>query len=180
MLSATATVATAVVALSAAPTALAGESVRAAAALTSYDAVLAPTGATARVHALEAGHGDSAKTIVTLHVKGLAPNHAFGAHAHNLPCGALGGAAGAHYQYVQDPATGGDPKKASSDPVYANPENEIWLDLTTNAAGNGRAKAVVEWQMPDSRRAASVVIHVRHTDHTGAAGARVACISVPF
>ncbi len=172
--------ATAAAVLTGAPAAVAGEVTRVAGPLTTYDAALAPAGATARVHAVEAGEGDNQKTIVTLHVKGLVPNREYGAHAHNLPCGALGSAAGAHYQYVIDPATGGDPKKASIDPAYANPENEIWLDFTTNASGSAHAKAVVDWQMPDERRAASVVIHVRHTDHTGSAGARVACISVPF
>lgn len=179
MLAAAATAAAAVLALSS-PAALAGENVRVSGPLRSYDAALSPAGATARVHAVEAGHGDSAKTIITLHVKGLVPNREYGAHAHNLACGATGAAAGAHYQYVVDPATGGDPRKASIDPAFANPENEIWLDFTTNAAGNARATAVVDWHMPDTRRAASVVIHVRHTDHTGAAGARAACLTVPF
>ena len=176
-----ATAATAVLALSAAAPASAGEPVHAASALTSYDPALVPSGATAMVHVVEAGNGDAAKTIVTLHVKGLLPNREYGAHAHYLPCGATGAAAGAHYQHTQDPATLGSLTTASVDPAFANPQNEVWLDLTTNAAGNAVARTVVDWQMPDThQRASSVIIHTRHTDHTGAAGTRLACVTVPF
>ena len=71
-----------------------------------------------------------------------------------------------------------------TDPAFANPANEIWLDLTTDAAGNGRAKAVVDWQFPSGRRPGSVIIHERHTSTgagtAGVAGQRVACLTVPF
>jgi len=172
--------ATAALTLSAAP-ASAGEPVHTANPLVSYDAALVPAGATATLHAVEAGRGESARTIVTLHVKGLQPNREYGAHAHYLPCGSTGAAAGAHYQYEPDPAALGSLTTPSVNPAYANPENEIWLDLTTNAAGNGVARAIVDWHLPDThQRASSVIIHTQHTDHTGAAGTRLACISVPF
>ena len=92
--------------------------------------------------------------------------------------GASGAAAGPHFQNDVDPVT------PSTDPAYANPANEIWLDFTTNAAGQGRAKSTVDWQFSPTRRAQSVIIHVEHT-HTGptdsgVAGARLACLTVPF
>jgi Cu-Zn family superoxide dismutase len=68
--------------------------------------------------------------------------------------------------------------------VFANPQNEIWLDLTTDAAGNGHAKAVVDRPFPPGRRPGSVIIHERHTSTgagvAGVAGQRVACLTVTF
>ena len=104
--------------------ALAGsEQVRAEGPLTVYSAAV-PAGATAQVKAVANSAGD---TIVTLHVRGLEPRTAYGAHAHVNACGLDGAAAGPHFQNVVDPAS------PSVDPAYANPVNEIWLDLTTNA-----------------------------------------------
>jgi Cu-Zn family superoxide dismutase len=135
----------------------------------------APDGATARVQSVETADG---RTIVTLHVSGMEPFAAYGAHAHVHACGSTGGAAGPHFQHVPDPVT------PSTDPAYAKPQNEIWLDLTTNAAGEGRAKAVVDWQFSPERRAGSVIIHEKHTltgtGEAGTAGKRVACLTVPF
>lgn len=76
------------------------------------------------------------------------------------------------------------PVPPSTDPAYANPENEIGLDQTTNAAGHRVATTVVPWQFSPTRRAKSVILHVEHT-HTGpqdsgVAGARLGCLSVPF
>jgi Cu-Zn family superoxide dismutase len=135
-----------------------------------------PVGAHAKVHSVETGDG---RTIVTLHVKGMQPDRQYGAHAHTNPCSATSAAAaGPHFQFVKDPVT------PSTDPAYANPQNEIWLDLTTNASGNGHAKAVVDWQFSSERRAKSVIIHERHTSteagQAGVAGSRVACLTVPF
>jgi Cu-Zn family superoxide dismutase len=141
-----------------------------------HDATLFPAGGTARVQAVLGG----TTTLVRLQVSGLIPNRRYGSHVHYLPCGATPAASGAHYQYVPDPATGGSPTVTSTNPAYANPRNEIWLDFTTNAAGSATATSIVAWRMPTDRRAQSVVIHAMGTDETGAAGARLACITVPF
>lgn len=151
------------------------EQVRAQGPLVRYDTTRVPEDAFARVTALYDGAG---RTHAQLQVWGLAPDTEYGAHAHTNACGATGAAAGPHFQNVHDPAT------PSTDPAYANPENEIWLDLTTNAAGYGVATTVVSWQFSPTRRARSVILHVEHT-HTGpqdsgVAGARLACLSVPF
>ena len=133
------------------------------------------TDATARVKAVYSAAGD---TIVTLQVRGLKPDTDYGAHAHVNGCGLTGADAGPHFQNVVDPVS------PSVDPVYANPVNEIWLDLTTNAAGNGVAHTTVSWQFAPDRRAKSVIIHEQHTSSTpgsaGTAGPRLACLDVAF
>jgi Cu-Zn family superoxide dismutase len=137
-----------------------------------------PAGAFARVQAVYNSAGD---TIVTLHVRGLLPNHEYGAHAHQLACDPVdASAARGHFQHVPFPEG-----STASDPAYANPVNEIWLDLTTDAEGNGVAQTSVPWQFSPERRAGSVMIHAEHT-HTGpdgpagTAGSRLACLTVSF
>jgi Cu-Zn family superoxide dismutase len=140
-----------------------------------------PEGATARVHSVATPDG---RTMVTLHVKGFAPSTEYGAHAHVKPCGnpvddPAGMLAGGHYQHVQ-----ASPSMPPTHPAIGNPHNEVWLDLTTNAAGNGHAKAVVDWQFRPQPEGRSVIIHERHTSTTegshGVAGKRVACLNVDF
>jgi Cu-Zn family superoxide dismutase len=140
-----------------------------------------PEGATARVHSVATPDG---RTIVTLHVKGFAPSTEYGAHAHVNRCGdptkdPAGMAAGGHYAHV--PANAEMPP---THPAIANPQNEVWLDLTTNAAGTGHAKAVVDWQFRPQPTGRSVIIHERHTSTAdgshGVAGKRVACLDVDF
>jgi Cu-Zn family superoxide dismutase len=117
-------------------------------------------------------------TSTALAVDGLRPDREYGAHAHSKPCGATGDAAGPHFQHVPDPV------QPSVDPAYANPENEIWLDFTTNGLGNGYSMSDVDWTATDQRAPKSVVIHEMHT-HTGPgeagmAGARLACVNLAF
>ncbi len=95
--------------------------------------------------------------------------------------GQQGPLAGPHFQYSPDPVT------PSTSPAYANADNEIWLDFTTDSKGRGWAIAVQDWQPTADRRPASVVIHLEHThdgsDPTlpaGTAGARLACLNVGF
>jgi Cu-Zn family superoxide dismutase len=141
---------------------------------TTYDEALVPAGANASVSAT-AGDGG---TTVTLEVGGLQPDRAYGAHAHAKPCGPTGADAGPHFQHEQDPVT------PSVDPAYANPENEIWLDFTTDAQGAATTTSTVDWAFPQDRRAGSVIIHEMPTKtaagEAGVAGDRVACIAVDF
>lgn len=123
------------------------------------------SGISGRVHAVEM---QDHKTLVTLDVSGLPANRGFGAHVHKLACANT--KAGGHYQDVPGGA---------NDPAFANPENEIWLDFTTNADGRGRAQAVVDWSIrPDGANA--VVVHDHHTSDTAVAGPKLACIDVDF
>lgn len=176
---AVATIATGLLVFAASPSLAGADRVRAEGPLIRYGTgELVPAGATARVQAVYNAAGD---TIVTLHVRGLLPNHEYGAHAHKLACGATDPlAAGGHFQNVEPPA-GTSPSLA----LYANPGNEIWLDLTTDEDGNGVAQTKVAWQFSPGRRAGSVMIHAEHThDGTtgpaGTAGARLACLTVAF
>jgi len=134
-----------------------------------------PAGANARVDAVYDAAGQS---VISLHVWGMLPNHTYGAHAHNNACGATGAAAGSHFQNIEDP------QKPSVNPAYANPVNEIWLDVHTDADGNGSAQTKVGWQFTPERRAHSIIIHAEptHTGETdsGTAGARLACLTVAF
>lgn len=146
-------------------------------ALISYNSTYVPAGATARVRSIATASG---MTVVTLQVRGLAPDREYGAHAHKFACSPTNPlAAGGHFQYNVDPV------QPSTDPTYANPKNEIWLDFTTDSEGNGSAQAVVRWQFPANRRAQSVIIHDHHTAEgtpgsAGTAGPRYGCLSVPF
>lgn len=138
-----------------------------------YNRTLAPSGAELAVTAWSRNDG----TQVELTATGLQPDRVYGAHVHLRPCGETGDAAGSHYQH--EPA----PPDRSNDPAYANPRNEIWLDFQTDAQGSGRAISTVTWQF-DDRVPASVVVHESVTSsipgRAGEAGARVACLTVPF
>jgi hypothetical protein len=90
------------------------------------------------------------KTIVSVHVEGLAPETAYGSHVHKQAC--ADGEADGHYRF--------DP----SGP--ATPPNEIWPGFTTNAAGIGNGRAVVQGIAGSS--AISVVVHAP-------GGAKIAC-----
>jgi Cu-Zn family superoxide dismutase len=142
----------------------------------SYDPALVPAGATATVTITQAAPG----TQIQLAVTGLRPDRAYGAHLHQKPCGAEGSAAGPHYQHQPDPAASASPP--SVDPTYANPENEVWLDFTTDASGAATSTAKQPWTFGASRPG-SLVIHGEKTKtapgHAGDAGARVACLSLP-
>ncbi|GAA5173002.1 hypothetical protein GCM10023321_73690 [Pseudonocardia eucalypti] len=142
-------------------------------AATNYDKALVPDGA----KVLVGEYVYEGSTTVTLNVRGLVPNRAYGAHAHAKPCGPKGDDAGPHFQHQADPV------KPSVDPNYANPANEIWLDFRTDAQGNATISTTVPWVFTNAR-AASVVIHSETTQtapgKAGTAGARAACVSVGF
>ena len=90
------------------------------------------------------------KTIVSVHVEGLAANTTYGSHVHQLPCGTSD--ADGHYKH--DPAG------------PATPPNEIWPGFTTNGAGIGNGNATVDWTA--GATAVSVVVHAP-------GGAKIAC-----
>ncbi len=137
-----------------------------------YRPDLVPEGARATVLGLP-----MAGTTVLLSVRGLVPDRHYGAHVHTKPCGPAPADSGPHYQDQVDPV------QPSTDPAYANPDNEIWLDFRTDAHGAAFTSSTVDWTFGE-RRGASVVIHETHT-HTapgeaGTAGARLACLTVRF
>jgi Cu-Zn family superoxide dismutase len=107
----------------------------------------AGSGVTGRAQMVRTADG---KTIVSIHVEGLAPNTAYGAHVHKQAC-AVGDADG-HYRF--------DPAGA------ATPPNEIWPAFTTNAAGIGNGDATADAVAGPT--AVSVVVHAP-------GGAKIAC-----
>ncbi|MDX3224792.1 superoxide dismutase family protein [Streptomyces sp. ME19-01-6] len=121
------------------------------------------------------GKHEGTSVMVWLH--GAKANHTFGVHVHTKPCGTMPDDSGPHYQNMKDP------KQPSTNPKYANPHNEVWLDLTTDKYGDGHSVTHVNWRFRDSE-ARSIVIHEHATatqkGKAGMAGARVACIKVPF
>lgn len=140
-----------------------------------YDTAAVPEGATAEVTVTDDGHGVRVRVVAA----GLLPGRAYGAHLHTNPCTADPAGAGPHYQHRVDPAAG--PGRPSTDPAYANPENEIWLDLRTDATGSGTASSTHAWSFDRGRAPWSLVLHAEHT-HTGhgtagTAGARLACLT---
>lgn len=166
-------------ALAVAAPALAGADVtHSAGTLVRYDPTTAgiqpvPVGARAKVHSVATPQG---RTIVTLTVTGMQPDETYGAHAHTAGC-ALDVKGAGHWQKVPLPAD------VANSPAHANPQNEIWLDLTTDAEGNGSAKAVVDWQFRPAEAPRSVIIHANHTDtgatdpkKAGTAGDKLACL----
>jgi hypothetical protein len=90
------------------------------------------------------------KTIVFVHVEGLAPDTTYGSHVHKQACG--DGDADGHFRF--DP-TG-----------PAAPPNEIWPGFTTNDVGVGNGNATVYGTAGSA--AVSVVVHAP-------GGAKIAC-----
>ncbi|MBB1256929.1 superoxide dismutase family protein [Streptomyces alkaliterrae] len=120
---------------------------------------------------------EGGRTSVRLWVDGVEPGRIFGAHVHTKPCGKAPEASGPHYQDEVDPV------QPSVDPRYANPDNEVWLDFKADRTGVARSSARQQWTFRPGE-ARSVVIHEHETHmgegHAGQAGARLACVTVPF
>ncbi|WP_317495041.1 superoxide dismutase [Haloechinothrix sp. LS1_15] len=143
-----------------------------------YDSELAPEGAELTIMA----ESDAAATEVTLRVSGLLSDRGYAVHAHTDPCGTDGGDSGPHYQHEIDPAA--TPDDPSTDPEYANPDNEIWLDVVTDDDGDGEVTTEVPFGFAEDAPE-SIVLHQEPETATepgeaGTAGDRVACLTVPF
>lgn len=143
-----------------------------------YDQEAAPPGAELELEVVE---GDGT-TTVRLSADLLQPNRGYAAHAHTDPCGRNGTDAGPHYQHEIDPAA--TPERPSVDPAYANPRNEIWLELVTDGRGNAVAETTVPFVFGD-RVPSSIVLHEQPKTATeqgraGSAGGRIACFTAPF
>ncbi|MGW5050271.1 superoxide dismutase [Actinokineospora sp. NPDC004072] len=130
-----------------------------------YNQERVPIGAKATV----VSHSSRGRTVVALLVSGLPPNTGYGAHVHVRPCGPNPADSGPHFQNVPDP------NQPSTDPAYANPRNEVWLDFTTDRWGRAYAVSRVAWTFGD-RQADTVVLHEHRTHEGGHAGARLACL----
>lgn len=145
-----------------------------------YNTALVPVDAGILASIEPAGGWDRSQTVATLTVTGLLPNRGYAVHAHTNPCGATDQDAGPHYpNHLDLAATAQHP---STDPHYANPRNEIWLDVRTDANGEGIPRTTVPFIFTD-RAPGSLVIHEAQSTatgpgHAGEAGARVACLTL--
>ncbi|EME23906.1 superoxide dismutase family protein [Rhodococcus triatomae] len=142
-----------------------------------YDEGAVPIGSSVNVDSDE----DGGRTTVSFSARGLAPDRDFGVHVHTTRCGPKPSDSGPHYQDRTDPAA--TPESPSTDPAYANPQNEIWLDITTDGTGNAQASTTVDWEFRDDA-AHSLVLHAQHTmtgpGVAGTAGDRLACVDEEF
>ncbi|HEX6405124.1 MAG TPA: superoxide dismutase [Pseudonocardiaceae bacterium] len=142
-----------------------------------YDSKLAPLGAAITAVVIPSADGS---TTAQLTVAGLLPNRGYAVHAHTKACGVTADAAGPHFQNHIDPMA--TPQAPSSDPRYANPSNEIWLDVRTDSAGAGTSRTTVPFTFT-ARAPGSIVIHEAMQTpmgpgHAGKAGARLACLTL--
>jgi hypothetical protein len=80
------------------------------------------------------------RTIVSVHVEGLAPNTTYAVHVHKQSC--ANGEADGHYQHSG---------------TTVDDQNEIWPGFTTNAAGIGNGSARNDWSA--GAAAMAVVVH---------------------
>jgi Cu-Zn family superoxide dismutase len=138
-----------------------------------YDPAVVPPGATAKLTITKTGYG----TEVRLTATGLIPHRAYGAHLHTNPCTAIPDEAGPHYQNHRDPVT------PSVNPVYANPQNEVWLDFTADTTGAGVSTSAHGWDFDPKSPPRSLVLHAEPTrtapGEAGKAGPRAACLTLP-
>jgi superoxide dismutase, Cu-Zn family len=109
-------------------------------------------------------------TRFTLSLTGLPAGQTFGAHVHKLACD--DNKAGGHYQHTPFPEGG-----MANDPQYANTENEVWLDITTDEAGSGSSEVTAAWT-PRAEEIKAVVVHARATAEGGVAGPKLACVGL--
>jgi superoxide dismutase, Cu-Zn family len=142
-----------------------------------YDPDLAPIGAamTATIRP-----SSDKSTTAEFTVSGLLPHQGYAVYAHTNACGADPEAAGPRFQNRRDPAP--IPHAPSSNPRYADPSNEIWLDVHTDIVGAGTSRTSVPFILTD-RAPGSVVVHElmqtpTEPGHAANAGARIACLTL--
>jgi Cu-Zn family superoxide dismutase len=144
-----------------------------------YNPALVPEGASILASIMPAGHGYT-ETRANLSVAGLLPDKAYVLRAHTQACGATAEEAGPPYQDRIDPAA--TPQANSTNPEYANPRNEIWLDIRTDSDGSASSGASVPFTFT-GRAPASIVVYDAQTTATapgqaGQLGAPIACLNL--
>ncbi|MEO7268871.1 MAG: superoxide dismutase family protein [Knoellia sp.] len=164
--------ATAIVLLTATPALALGTLIRTDGALSDFaPASSGPfDGASARVQIVESPNGASHAVLTVKGISAAAEGQTFGAHLHDGPCIAGDGAAAmGHYN---------SRVHAGLTPAEVSDRTEIWLDFTV-ADGTGTGTATVPFVPESGSR--SVVVHALPTNsQTGAAGPRLACLTVSW
>ena len=142
-----------------------------------YNPASAPADAAILASVIPHGY-DYSRIVATLVVAGLQPNRSYAAQAHTNPCGPTAQDAGPPYQDRIDSAA--RPDAPSAAPRYANPHNDIRLDIHTDAAGEGTSQTTVPFGFTD-RRPGSIVLNeatATAPGHAGEAGAPIACVTL--
>jgi Cu-Zn family superoxide dismutase len=121
-----------------------------------YDPAAVPE--TGKIRVVVLREGEASMAVVGLH-----PDRFFGAHLNTAACGPSGVDAGPHYQHTVNP-----------DPGFANPENEVWLDFTTDSDGLATSSTVHPWPFDPDRPPRSLVID------DGQRVNELACVNVPW
>lgn len=130
-----------------------------------------PNPITTTASAAASAFDDGGKLRLEIAVRGFPASRPFGSHLHRLACDDVM-KAGGHYQNMPFP-TGG----MANDPMYANPDNEAWLDITTDATGSAEREVVVDW-IPRAGEARAIIFHDKLTATGGVAGAKLACLPI--
>ena len=145
-----------------------------------YNPALAPPGA--HVSVLMRPHEES--TTAEMTVSGLLPNRGYAAHGNVNACSPNPAAEGPTYQNRIDPAVNPTAigQQESTNPEYANPSNEVWLDVRTDASGSGTSRTTLPFVFTD-RGPGAVVLYDAEVTNTapgqaGQAGNPVACVSL--
>ncbi|WP_084504080.1 superoxide dismutase family protein [Actinoplanes sp. N902-109] len=137
-----------------------------------YDKKVVPPGATAQVTVATNPQGVRVRLAVT----GMVARRAYGAHLHTKPCTSVPDDAGPHFQHQMDPSS------PSVDPAYANADNEVWLDFTTDSRGAATVASTHPWTFDSGQVPRALVIHAQLTrteaGKAGTAGPRVACLTL--
>lgn len=130
-----------------------------------YGSPHAFSNASATVKVAKSGKG-STKVILKVWGADAPAGQTFGAHVHQLSCGALATDSGGHYAHAAAGTTG------------TLQSREVWLDFAVKSDGTGKSVAIRPWVLDESTPR-SVVIHALPTNpDTGVAGARLACIDL--
>jgi Cu-Zn family superoxide dismutase len=141
-----------------------------------YNPAFAPVGSRLKV----TFNPSDESTNAQLTVSGLLPNRGYAVHAHTNACSADPALDGPHYQNRIDPAA--TREAPSTNPEYANPRNEVWLDVRTDTTGSGTSRTTVPFVFTD-RGPGSIVVHEAmqtaiEPGQAGKAGARIACLTL--
>lgn len=145
-----------------------------------YNPALAPAGA--RLTAVMTPSDESTNAELT--VSGLLPNRGYAVHANVDACSPNPAAEGPRYQNRVDPTVSPTSisGETSTNPEYANPRNELWLDVHTDTAGSGTSRTTVPFVFTD-RGPGSIVVDDATASATDSGqvakgAARIACLSL--
>jgi superoxide dismutase, Cu-Zn family len=140
-----------------------------------YNPALAPQGGHMSATLTPSGESTNAEFTVS----GLQPNRSYAVQAHVNTCGGVPDGVGPIYQNRVDPAvnTKAVGVAESSDPQYANPQNEVWLDVRTDGSGSGTSRATLPFVFTD-RGPGSIVVTDAEQTSAGKGGTPVACLTL--